>query len=193
VSRIADFCLIALTGVLLLTPSGRAQSSPKLNSLIVYGDGFALGVKEPDGWHGDTDAIANKYHVNVVFSPVGGSGDKDVNVRVRVNKKVDENTVEDLNYDMEGYKKDFPNVQFQDISVAHAEYKTFTKLVFIPNQFYEYVAYLNPGPGRPFVVSVAMSTHKTPATDEELKAYESVLKSLVWLSGPKFKVKSDPQ
>jgi hypothetical protein len=186
-SRIAKVCLIVLAGVLFVIPSGRTQSSPKMNSLIVYGEDFSFGVKEPDGWQGDTDAIARKYHVNVVFSPVGGSGDDDATIRVRVNKKVDENTVEDLNYDMGGYKKDFPNAQFQDLNVAHAEYKTFPMLVFVANQFYEYVAYLNPGPGRPFILSVAMSTHKTPATDEELKAYESVLKSLVWLSGPKSK------
>jgi hypothetical protein len=186
-SRIADVCLIAVTGVLFLTPSGRARSSPKLNSLIVYGDGFAIGVKEPDGWHGDTDAIASKYHVNVVFSPAGGSGDDDVTVRVRVNKKVDENTVEDLNYDLDGYKMDFPNAQFQDFNISHAEYKTFTKLVFVSNQFYEYIAYLNPGPGRPFIFSVAMSTRKSPATVEELKAYESIIKSIAWLGEPKAK------
>jgi len=174
-------------------PSGRAQSSPKLNSLIVYGEGFAFGVKEPDGWHGDTDAIARKYHVNVAFSPIGGSGVDDVTIRVRVNKKVDENTLEDLNYDLDGYKKDFPKAQFQDLNIAHEEYKTFTKLVFVSNKFYEYIAYLNPGPGRPFIFSVAMSTQKTPATDDELKAYESVLKSLVWLGEPKSKTKPDSQ
>jgi hypothetical protein len=166
-------------------PSGRAQLSSKRNRLIVYGDRFAFGVKEPDGWHGDTDAIARKYHVNVVFSPAGGSGINEVTVRVRVNRKVDENTVEDLNYDMDGYRKDFPTAQFQDLNVAHAEYKTFAKLVFVPKQFYEYVAYLNPGPGPPFILSVAMSTYKTPATGDELNAYESILKSLVWLGEPK--------
>jgi hypothetical protein len=168
-------------------PSGHAQPAPKLNSLIVYGDGFAFGVKEPDGWRGDTDAIASKFHVNVVFSPVDKSGSPDVTIRVRASKKVDENTIEDLNYDMDSYKKDFPNAQFQDLNVAHGEYKTFSKLVFVPDKFYEYVAYLNPGRGRPFILSVAMSTHKRPASQEELKAYEDILKSLAWLSAPGFK------
>jgi len=186
-SRIARRCLAVLIGSLGLIPSGNAQPSPKLNSLIVYGDGFAFGVKEPDGWHADTDALASKYHVNVVFSPIAGSGNDDVTIRVRVNSKVDENTIEDLQYDMDQYKRDHPNVQFQDLNVAHAEYKTFPKLMSVPGRFYEYVAYLNPGPGRPFIFSVAMSTRKEPATGEELKAYEAVLKSVVWLSAPGFK------
>jgi hypothetical protein len=164
---------------------GLTQSSAKPDSLIVYGDGFAFGVREPDGWHADTEAIAGRYHVNVVFSPIGGSSDDDVTIRVRVNKKVDENTVEDLNYDLDGYRKEFPTSQFQDMNFAHADYRTFSKLVFVSGEFYEYIAYLNPGPGRPFIFSVAMSIHKAPAKDAELKAYQSVIKSIVWLSESK--------
>lgn len=172
----------ALSIALFAGISLQAQSSPKLNNPLVYGDGFAFGVKEPDGWRGDTDKIASKYHVNVVFLPPEESRKNDVTIRVRINGKQDENTIEDLNYDMEGYKKEFPKAQFADLNIAHAEYKTFARTVFIPNQFYEYVAYLNPGPGRRFLFSVAMSKKNGPATDRELKAYEVVLKSVVWLS-----------
>jgi hypothetical protein len=175
------FAVALLAGV-----SGKAQTPPKLNNLIIYGDGFAFGVKEPDGWHGDTDKIASKYHVNVVFMPPEESVKSDVTVRVRVNRKVDENTIEDLNYDMKGYKKEFPAAQFSDLNLAHAEYKTFSRTVFVPNQFYEYVAYVNPGPGKPYVFSVAMSKKSDPATEAEIKAYEAVLKSLVWLSSAEF-------
>jgi hypothetical protein len=158
------------------------QSSPKLNNLIVYGDGFAFGVKEPDGWRGDTSKIAAKYRANVVFLPPEESRDNDVTVRIRVNSKEDDNTVEDLNYDMQGYKKEFPKAQFSELDFAHAEYKTFARTVFVPGQFYEYVAYLNPGPGKRFIFSVAMSKKNEPATDGELKAYEAILKSIVWLT-----------
>jgi hypothetical protein len=165
--------------------AGNAQSSPKLNNLIVSGDGFVFGVKEPDGWHGDTGKVASKYQVNVVFLPPPESLKNDVTIRVRVNEKQDENTIEDLNYDMRGYKKDFPKAQFRDLDLAHAEYKTFARAVFVPGQFYEYVAYLNPGPDKRFTFSVAMSTKTEPATDKELKAFEAVLKSVVWLSSAK--------
>lgn len=182
-SKIVNARWIALSAVPFLLPYGRAQSTPKLNNLIVSGEGFAFGVREPVGWHGDTGAIASQYHVNVVFSPAGELGDSVATIRVRVNKKVDENTIEDLNYDLDGYRKEFPTAQFQDLNVAHAEFKTFSKLVFIPDKFYEYIAYLNPGDGRRFIFSVAMSTGKRPASEEELKAFEGVLSSLKWLSG----------
>jgi len=168
--------------ILLVAASAAAQSSQKLNNLLVYGDGFAFGVKEPDGWQGDTGEIAARYHVNVVFQSPDEPPQSDVTIRVRINKKVDENTIEDLNYDMDGYKQKFPNVQFGDLNLAHAEYKTFAKIFFIPNQFYEYVAYLNPGPGKRFILSVAMSKKGAPTTESELKAYETVLKSIAWLS-----------
>jgi hypothetical protein len=161
----------------------QAQSKPKMDRLIVYGKDFAFGVKEPEGWRGDTGEMAGKYQVNVIFLPsLDESLKHDVTIRVRVNKKVDENTIEDLTYDMQGYQKKYPKAQFKDLDVSHAAYKTFARCVFVPNQFYEYVAYLNPGPGRPLIFSVAMSKRDAPATDAELKAYRSVLESVTWLS-----------
>ena len=174
-----------VVSVLLLTGGLVAQSAPKMDRLIVYGDGFAFGVKEPTGWRGDTDQIANKYHVNIVFAPTTKEPENsDITIRVRVNSKVDENTIEDLNYDMQQYKKEYPSAAFLDLPVAHEQYKTFAKTVSMPKRFYEYVAYLNPGPDTRFTFSVAMSKKNAPATDAEMKAYETVLHSLQWLGSP---------
>jgi len=160
-----------------------AQSKPKLDRFIVYGRDFSFGVKEPDGWRGDTGEIASKYQANVIFLPSQEESLKhDVTIRVLVSKKSDENTIEDLNYDMQQYKKKYPTAQFKDLNVAHSEYKTFARNVFVLNQFYEYVAYLNPGPGKSLIFSVSMSKMNAPATDGELKAYESVLESVQWLT-----------
>lgn len=164
--------------------SSSQPSKPKLQRLIVYGDGFAFGIKEPDQWHADTEELARKYNVNIVLAPAKKDPDSDVTIRVRVNKKIDENTIEDLNYDMQQYKKDYPKAEFTDISIEHPEYKTFAKLVYLPKQFYEYVAYINPGPVTKFEFSVAMSKKSKPATPDEVKAFESVLKSLLWISAP---------
>jgi hypothetical protein len=169
-------CLAVLVGIY-----ASAQSPKKLNNLIVYGDGFAFGVKEPDGWHGDTGKIASKFQVNLVFLPPQESKRNGVTIRVRVNGKQDENTIEDLNYDMQGYKKEFPEAQFADLQIVHAEYKTFARTVFMPGKFYEYVAYLNPGPGKRFIFSVAMSKENEPASEQELRAFETVLNSVLWL------------
>jgi hypothetical protein len=121
----------AVAAVLFIAEALSAQSPPKTDNLIVYGKDFAFRVKEPDGWHGDTEDIAKEYHVNVIFLPSQEESLKnDVTIRVSVNKKQDENTIEDLNYDMEQYKKQFPTAQFSDLHVAHSDYRTFAKTVF---------------------------------------------------------------
>jgi hypothetical protein len=174
----AALCLV-LTSVAALA----AQENPKLDRLIVYGKDFAFSVKEPAGWHGDTAELARKYDVNVVFVPSTEDSVKhNVTIRVRVNDKEDENTIEDLNYDMQQYKKEFPQARFQSLAVNHPEYKTFAKVVYVTDHFFEYVAYLNPGSGKPIIFSVAMSKQKAPATSGELEAHASVLKSVQWLT-----------
>jgi len=82
---------------------------------------------------------------------------------------------------MKQYRREYPKAQFRELSASHADYKTFAKLVCVPGQFYEYVAYLNPGPRSKFTLSVAMSKQSNQATPEELKAFEVVLRSLIWL------------
>ena len=180
---INSFILLLLGSTLVVAQKTPTSSEQKLDRLIVYGKEFSFGVKEPAGWVADTDAQAQRFHVNVVLTKKKqDSDDKTVTIRVRVNKKVDENTAEDLNYDMEQYKKEFPNAQFSALNEAHSEYKTFGKQVYVPGQFYEYVAYLNPGSESKYTFSVALSKKGTPATPEQLKAYDEVLKSLVWLT-----------
>lgn len=172
--------------LLLFLQTVRAQNpqptKEKLDRLIVYGDGFSFGVKEPENWHAETGDLARKQQVNVLFTPTRQTADHQVTIRVRVNKKVDENTVEDLNYDMQQYKKDYPAAEFSILSVAHPDYKTFAKLVYVSDRFYEYVAYVNPGSVSKFNFSVAMSKKISPATPDEWKAFQEVLESLIWLS-----------
>jgi hypothetical protein len=174
---------ITLATILLGTIGLRAQTKPKLDRLIVYGKDFAFTVKEPDGWRGDTGTLASKYQTNIVFLPDGeASRAQDVTIRVRVNTKTDENTTEDLNYDMQKYEKEFPAAQFSVLDVTHPEYKTFARTVFVPHVFWEYVAYLNPGPRKPLIFSVAMSKKNLPASDDELKAYKAILNSVQWFT-----------
>jgi len=169
---------VGIAALLCLGSSRAAGSEEKLKSLLVYGNDFAFGVDEPDGWHGDTEA-AERYSANIVFFP-GSETSKaaDVTIRVRVNDKVDENLAADLEADMQSYKKEVPGVAFGELDVKHPKYATFPKVFSKPGEFFEYIAYLNPGPEYPFHLSVAMSKKKTAATAEELAAYRKVLESL---------------
>ena len=99
-------------------------------------------------------------------------------IRVLVTKKTDENTAEDLNYDMEGYRKQYPKIQFKDIGVKHPEYRAYAKLFYLKEGFHEYVTYLNPGKKYPYLIAVSMTIQKTKAGKEDMRAYSFVVKSV---------------
>lgn len=159
-----------------------ADQKPPLDSLIVYGNGFAFGVKEPQGWVGDTQN-SSKFHANIIFYKKSETAENSkALIRILVAKKADENTKADLEYDMEGYKSKYRNIKFKDIDVPHSTYKTFPKLFYIPDTFFEYVVYINPGEGVPQLFSVSMNKQKKEATNEELEVFRNIVRSILMIS-----------
>jgi len=128
-----------------------AFAQQKHDRLLVFGDDFMFSVKEPPGWNGDT-TNAEKFQSNVVLHETGQPADSFSGlIRIRVNTKVDENTSTDLQEDMHQYRAQYPKVQFKDLSVKHPQYTCLSKVFYVPGQFYEYVAYVNPGLKKPLV------------------------------------------
>jgi len=159
----------------MIQPSFAQQ---KLGQLLVYGDDFIFSVKEPPGWKGDT-TIAGKFESNVVLHETGQRPESFSGlIRIRLNDKVDENTSSDLEEDMRGYRAQYPKVQFKDLPLRNLRYLCLAKVFYVPGEFYEYVAYVNPGPGKPFLFSVSMSSEKSEASAKELEAYKSAVQSL---------------
>jgi phosphatidylserine decarboxylase len=155
-----------------------ALAAEKLDNFLIYGDNFTVSVKEPNGWTGDS-TNASSYRENLVFYPNNENiqNAKTV-IRVLVAAKTDENTMEDLKFDMESYRKQYPKVQFKDVSVKHAVYETYPKLFYVDNSFYEYVTYLNPGKNYRYNIIVSMKVQKTEASKEDMQAYSSVIESI---------------
>ena len=165
--------------ILCLVLAGAAvQAADKVDSLLVYGNNFTISAKEPSGWRGDS-TNASLHHSNLLFY----RGNETVQnaktvIRVLVANKTDENTVEDLKYDMEGYQKNYPNVQFKDIAMKHPGYRAYAKLFYIKNGFHEYVTYLNPGKSYPYLISVSMTIQAAEAGREDMRAYSFVVGSV---------------
>jgi len=156
-----------------------AAEEQKLDNLLVYGEGFLFRVKEPPGWKGDCSNAAN-IHANILFYKQEESFQTaKALIYLRVNDKTDENVEKDLEWDMEQYRKRYPNIQFKDIPVSHHEYKTYSKLFYIKETFYEYVTYINPGEGKPHTISAAMNVQRKEASEEELAAYQKVIETLI--------------
>jgi hypothetical protein len=142
-----------------------------------------FGVKEPGDWQGDTERAA-ALKMNILFYSKGPlPSNLEGIIRVRVNKKTDENTAEDLAMDMEGYQKRFAEVRFEDFAVSHPQYSCYSKLFFVEGRFHEYVTYVNPGEGFWYMFSLALSTGRRPASDAELTAFREVTASLFAMGG----------
>jgi len=179
--------LVITLALLQTTAPAIPKSQEKMDRLIVYGNGFMFGVKEPEGWQGDTER-ASSFQMNILIyprelRPPDRLPDLDGVIRLRVNRKADENTGQDLAADMAGYSRRFSKVQFTDVEVSHPLYKCFSKLFSVEGQFHEYVVYVNPGEQFWYMFSVALSTGKKPASDAELDTLRMVTTSLVALGG----------
>ena len=148
---------------------------------MVHGDTFLFSVKEPAGWKADTKD-ADSWQANVIFHEAGKPADSAAGViRVRVNDKVSENTAADMAEDEGSYREQFPGVQFRDVAVSCDPYRCLSEIFFVPEKFYEYVTYLNPGAKKPVLISISMNSDKAEATAQELDAYKAVIQSLTVL------------
>lgn len=174
------FLLLLLT--YLMTQTSLAGEMPhvenKLDSLLVYGQGFIFSVKEPAGWKGDT-VTAAQFSTNIIFYPASQLPEKaQTIIRVLVADKVDENINEDLAHDMNEYRAQYPNIVFKKLAFSHPNYQVFSKLFIVPDNFYEYVTYVNPGSAKKLMFSVTMNKQKKEASELELDVYQKIIASL---------------
>lgn len=169
----------------LMTPRasfGATADTPapaeKAGVMTVTTKNYTFTVHTPEGWQGDTEA-AKQYQGSVIFTPKTAAADPDgAKVLVSVHHKFDENVELSLQGDIQSYRKQFPHLDLGDLDVKHPQYQTFAKALSSPGEFYQYVAYLNPGSLYAFSFYAAMLKKKAPATPAELAAYKEIVQSL---------------
>ena len=101
-----------------------------------------------------------------------------VSIRVRVNGKTDEQIEKDLEVDVAGYSKEYPDVVVRPLDVAHASYASVGSTVIERGIFSEYVLYVNPGKEHKLILSIALSIRGREATVDEMNAFREVVRSL---------------
>src|SRR5262249_42432932 len=99
-------------------------------------------------------------------------------LRIRINDKTDENIDAELAADMDHYRTQYPRIEFRSLSVAHPSYRVVAKLFALPGEWFEYAAYVNPGPGKPWIFGASMNKQRAEATAEELGVFRKVVASL---------------
>jgi hypothetical protein len=174
--RPAAFAVAAalLAALLAIPPAARSEEAKDV--VTVTTKDYALGVHTPAGWQGDTEA-AKKYQGSVIFTPKTASAD-DAKILVSVHHKFDENTELRMQGEIANYRKRYPHLELTDLDIKHPQYATFAKLFSQPGDFYQYIAFLNPGEVYTDTLYVAMIKQKVPATPEDLAAYKDILQSL---------------
>src|SRR5882672_5218264 len=181
--------LAAAVGLVGVFAAALLRPPAIFGGLLVYGEGFAFTVAEPPKWKGDIQSAA-QWGANIIFYPQGESPSAPgtVVIRIGVFSKTDEDTSKDLEADMNQYRSKYPKVAFKDIDGIKAQYKAWPRLFYLPKTFYEYVTYLNPGPEHRKLISISMNKSGTPATADELHAYQAVIQSFLLISAPNFRV-----
>jgi hypothetical protein len=170
--------LMAALGVAaaLLTVPPAVGAEEATDVVTVTTKEYVLTVHTPEGWQGDTEA-AKKYQGAVVFTPKAASPDS-AKILVSVHHKSDENTELRLQGEIAQYRKRYPHLELAELDVKHPQYATYGKLFSQPGDFYQYIAFLNPGQIYNYTLYAAMLKQKAPATPEELAAYKDILQSL---------------
>jgi hypothetical protein len=170
----------AVVVLVTLFSAGATSSKPqKTDRLIVCGEGFVFGVKEPEGWQGDTER-ARSLMANILFYPRGPlPSNLDCAILIKADRKTNENVAEDLAAEMNDYKKRFSTVRFEEFTVSHPQYKCYPILLVADGDFHDYVAYVNPGPGFRDMFSLGMATGKAPASEAQLDAFRTITASLL--------------
>jgi len=162
-------------------PAGAAEEERTPGPMVIYGDDLMFTIKEPEGWIADIEN-APKVSAGVILYRKSETFEKHgVLIAIRVAKKVDERTANDLAHDMAEFRNLYPDVQFKDLKVKHPSYASHAKIFAIPKSRYDYVAFLNPGPVTPYLFSVTMYTGKKQAGKTELQVYKDVVKSLEFI------------
>jgi beta-lactamase regulating signal transducer with metallopeptidase domain len=179
-----------LLGALVVLPLGLIYAKDRLESLLmaaqtrgenqafVYGSDWRLSAQVPGGWIGDTfNALEMQANI-VIYGDRYTIDTAPALVKIWIGDRDDEDTGRNLQYDLEQLKKRFPNIRSTYITVFHNGYMRDSRLFYVPDGFYEYVTYLNPGKGYPWSVSVVMNKREGEATEQELDAYRKVIQSI---------------
>ena len=170
----------AFAALVLLALAAPAPAERQADRVIVHGDGFTFGVKEPAAWRADL-GHAPRFGAHVLFYQTkhalrGGA----TLIMVRLSTSAANDAAQDLQSDMDDYRRRFGGVAFRDLEVSHPAYACVAKEFAVESLFHEYLTYVSPGRGRTERFSAALNT-EAAASPAELEAYRAIVGSLVLL------------
>ena len=149
------------------------------DNIIIYGDSFLFSIHEPLGWLGDVDNAKN-YNANIIFYKSKDDFKKGgIHIQILTYKKQDEEVNKDLESDISSINEKNHDLKQKEIDIENNKlYLCYSKLAYVENVFYQYIAYVNPGNKFHNAFSISMSIPKRPGTKEELSAFKEIISTL---------------
>ena len=80
---------------------------------------------------------------------------------------------------MNSYKARYRDLKEKEFIINHSLYKTYSKEVYVENNFYQYIIYINSGPEHKFGVSVALNINNNEVDKLDLGNFKQIVKSIV--------------
>jgi hypothetical protein len=155
-----------------------AAQQPGSDLLVIHGNRYDVGVLEPAGWHGRLQGD------RLTFTRSGEDPDQATTlIRVQVETKADKNASDNFDFALQSYKGRYPDVASTTLDVSHPSYRASGRVFTVWSKLHDYVAYVNPKKRGTLLLCVSLSTGAEPATDADRIAFNSVLRSLVMLTG----------
>ncbi|HEY7993217.1 MAG TPA: hypothetical protein VID24_03320 [Candidatus Eremiobacteraceae bacterium] len=174
-------CLVALA--IAPTPAAPSASPtpPDLKNMMVYGDGFAFFVREPDGWVGHAPSDVGLGNASF-YSSTENAKTATTIISVQIMDYDGPDVEGDLTADMARWRAKYSTSTFEDLTATNPRYKTFGKLYLTPGEDPSYAVYVDPGPATKLYFIVSMEPPKRRATPDELAALDEVVTSLQLLT-----------
>ena len=171
-------CLAILLSAVALGSSS-AAAEPRRHVLELSDNGLTFEVREPRGWFVDS-TIAGEFGASVIFYPVTRDPHLPGTplIRVVVEKKSGEGVAANVEQTMDRYRVGYGKVELHDLAISHRRYRAFAKLLCVPGEHCEYMAYLDPGAESESALLVVLSRPGRAATKTELAAYRRVVASI---------------
>jgi hypothetical protein len=156
-----------------------------VRSGIIYGDNHAFGLTAPEGWVLDNKAGVSQ-GLYAVFYKQGESWEKATTVmyantaslRDKAHKTLDEL----ITYDLNTFKKEYPDIQISDENDITINEKTTAKIKYLSGKSYgnfEVMAYIDAGKTG---VMLILSSRTKDGFEKSLQAFAALVKSYIFIA-----------
>ena len=141
-------------------------------------DGFSYNFDKPNNWVLDSLNSAEYLAHSAIYKNKNDYENGGPLIQVFAFKKQDENTIEDLKFDVLSYERKYSNLKQKELNIKHSTYGTFCKEVYVEESFYQYIVYLNPGEEFEFGISVALNINETELDNTDFEIFKNLVESV---------------